>query len=124
MADEESDRLLLYVVFDGAMEPSGEVRFSAGSRPVGLAVHPTGRFLYVVNRGASNVAGFFVDAWSGALTPIGPPLSLGRQPEALEFDPAGQYATVAILESWDKQRFQVLPQTGEMLAQEVDANAP
>ncbi len=114
VADEEADRLLLYVVVDGELEPSGEVRLAPGSRPVGIVVHPTGRFLYVVNQRAKNAAGFYLNAWSGALHPLAPPFALQGRPEAIEFDTTGDFATVTLLESWEVPRFRILPETGEM----------
>ncbi|MGH9603487.1 MAG: Ig-like domain-containing protein [Terriglobales bacterium] len=119
VADEAADRLLLYVVLDGALEPAGELRFAPGSRPAGLAVHPSGEFLYVINQDAKNVAGFALNAWSGTLTPIGPPVALLGSPEAIEFDTAGEVATVTILESWEAQRLRIQSETGEMLPMEV-----
>ncbi len=118
VADEEEDRLLLYVVVDGALEPSGELRFPRGSRPVGIVVHPSGQFLYVINQGAKNVAGFALGAWSGALTPLGAPVALSGRPEALEFDTRGEFATVTLLDSWEVQRLRILPETGEMMSVE------
>ena len=64
--------------------------------PSGLAVHPSGKFLYVGLAGTSNpnhfVATFSINATSGALTPLaGSPTSTGQDPLYVALDPSGQF---------------------------------
>jgi 6-phosphogluconolactonase len=47
-----------------------------------VSIDPTNLFLYVANHGAANIAGFTLDASSGALTPIsGSPFQAGSRSE-------------------------------------------
>jgi 6-phosphogluconolactonase len=49
-----------------------------------VSIDPTNRFLYVASHGAANIAGFRLDASSGALTPIsGSPFPAGNHPDFL-----------------------------------------
>ena len=68
--------------------------------PPGLAVvHPSGRFVYVVNYGAgggSDVSVFKVDGTTGALTgPTSSADSGGAPPTAIAIDPLGRFAYVS-----------------------------
>jgi hypothetical protein len=119
VVDEAGDRLLLYVVVDRVLEPAGELRLAGGSRPVWLTVHPSGNYLYVLNQDAKSVSGFVLNAWSGAPHPMGSPFILSGRPEALEFDTAGDVATVSLLDSWDVQRFRIRRETGELVPVEA-----
>ena len=45
---------------------------------MGIAVDPTGKFLYVVNGGSSTVSAYTINASTGALTPVsGSPFDTG-----------------------------------------------
>jgi 6-phosphogluconolactonase len=59
--------------------PSGALNpvpgsFAAGRNPIAPAVDSSGKFLYVGNNQDSTVSGFTIDASTGALTPMGPPI--------------------------------------------------
>jgi len=43
-------------------------------------LHSSGRFAYVANLGSDNVTHFAVDSNTGALTPVGLPVSAGTGP--------------------------------------------
>jgi 6-phosphogluconolactonase (cycloisomerase 2 family) len=61
-----------------------------------VTVDPTGKFAYVVNHGASTVAGFTINATTGALTPIaGSPFAVGAPASSVAVDPSGEFAYVA-----------------------------
>jgi 6-phosphogluconolactonase len=55
---------------------------------------PSGRFLYVGNRGHNSLAGFAVDAASGQLTALGQ-VATEAVPGAVGVDPAGQFVAAA-----------------------------
>jgi len=66
-----------------------------GTDPVALAVSPTGKFLYVANQLANNVAAFSISA-AGALAPLGPlPYDVGTAPSGLAVTPSGAFLYVA-----------------------------
>jgi 6-phosphogluconolactonase (cycloisomerase 2 family) len=58
----------------------------AGSLPVGIAIDPSGQFLYTVNFNSNDVSAYTV-APSGALTAVaGSPFAAGGQPHAVAID--------------------------------------
>jgi 6-phosphogluconolactonase (cycloisomerase 2 family) len=75
----------------------------ANANPIGAVVHPTGKFVYVVNEvrfGAllGNVSVYSIDATTGALTPQGTTADLGGTPAtAIAFSPSGRFAYVTYI---------------------------
>lgn len=66
------------------------------SAPSGLAITPSGAFLYVSNSGENSVSGFAVNSTSGVLTTVpGSPFAAGSSPAGLAIDPSGKYLYVA-----------------------------
>ena len=59
-----------------------------------IQVAPSGRFVYVSNRGHNSIAIFAVDAASGKLTSVGWESTQGKQPRFFALDPAGHSATL------------------------------
>jgi len=74
---------------------------AGGVGPTSLAVDPTGKFAYVANEGcpdafASNVSMYTIDASSGLLTSVGPPVTTGDfGADSVAVDPSGKFAYVA-----------------------------
>jgi 6-phosphogluconolactonase len=71
--------------------PSG---FTARNTCSQIHLTPSGRFLYVANRGHNSIAGFSVDAANGRLTPIGH-VPTEAVPSAFGLDPAGRFLFAA-----------------------------
>ena len=71
--------------------------------PSSVAVHPSGKFVYVTNGGNAalgvngpSLAAFSIDPGTGALTQVGSsPLTPGSNPQAVAIDPSGKFALVA-----------------------------
>jgi 6-phosphogluconolactonase len=63
-----------------------------------IQITPSGQFLYAPNRGHNSMAGFMVDAASGALTPIGH-VAVDPVPRAFSIDLTGHFLYVTGLES-------------------------
>ncbi len=85
--------------------------------PQSLAVHPSGKFVYVANAGGGvgppNLAAFSIDAGSGALTLLNSsPLTLGSGPQAVAIDPSGNFAFVAQQGANYVSAFTIDPATG------------
>ena len=75
---------------------------TSGAMPEGIAIDPTGTYLYVANFADGNVSSFSIDAQSGALTLIGQPVPTGNlnnvpspAPISLQVDPSGRFVYVA-----------------------------
>lgn len=79
-------------------------------------VHPSGRFLYVSNRGHDSIAVFRIDASSGqlGLTEVTP--SGGRTPRNFCIDPTGRWLLSANQESDSIVVFRVDPEEGRLAA--------
>ena len=60
-----------------------------------IAVAPSGRFVYVSNRGHNSIATFAVDANNGTLAPVGWEPTQGQKPRFFALDPAGENLYVA-----------------------------
>lgn len=60
-----------------------------------IAVAPSGKFVYVSNRGHKRVATFAVDAQDGTLAAIGWEPTQGKKPRFFTLDPAGEKLYVA-----------------------------
>jgi 6-phosphogluconolactonase len=58
-----------------------------------IKIHPTGRFLYVSNRGHDSIARFQVDERSGELTALGH-TPTEKTPRSFDLDPAGKFLYV------------------------------
>ncbi len=60
-----------------------------------VLVHPSGRFLYVGNRGHDTIGGFAIDDASGALTPVEREPVRGSWPRNFGMDPSGRWLIAA-----------------------------
>ena len=79
-----------------------------------ICMHPSGRFLYVSNRGSQTVAGYTIERTTGALSPIGF-VSEGIQgPTNFALDPTGRWLYVNSSTADAVMRFEVDQGTGEL----------
>ncbi len=89
-AGERSSNSLTFTITAGAVDPQS------------IAVDPAGKFAYVMNGGCGGGVGGYVsmytiDPTTGALAPIGPPVStygFGVYPGSISVDPFGKFAYV------------------------------
>lgn len=79
-----------------------------------IQIHPSGRFLYVTNRGAESIAAFRVLEESGRLELIGYYDACGRVPRALRIMPGGKFLFVVNQRSGNIIRFCIDGETGEL----------
>ena len=78
-----------------------------------IQISPSGRFLYVPNRGHNSIAGFSVDASSGRLTGIGQ-VSTEAVPSAFSLDPDGNFLFAAGSESDRIASYRINADTGAL----------
>lgn len=64
-----------------------------------IHIHPSGKFLYVANRGHESIAAFAIDAEHGKLSLIGIEAAGGAFPRAFTLDPKGRFAIVPVEKS-------------------------
>lgn len=89
VANHNSADLSAYAVDagTGALTPIEGSPFATGYGPLGVAIDPSGKFVYVANNGlsgkAGNISAFAINPLSGALTPVqGSPFTAGSNPLA------------------------------------------
>ena len=79
-----------------------------------IHIAPSGRFLYVSNRGHDSIACFSIDAASGQLRLSGHTLT-EKIPRAFTFDPAGRFLFVAGRDAGRLASYRIHPQSGALL---------
>ena len=79
-----------------------------------IAVHPSGKFLYVSNRGRDSIAIFGVVPKTGVLTFVGDFLTRGKTPRNFVIDPSGHYLLAANEDTNDIEVFRIDGSTGEL----------
>ena len=68
---------------------------AAGTSPQGVAVDPSGRFVYVSNRSSATVSMYSIDQSTGALTSITTAVAAGSNPSGVACDPSGRFVYVS-----------------------------
>jgi 6-phosphogluconolactonase len=93
-----------------------------GVSTAGIAVHPSGKWVYVSNRGHDSIAIFEIDQSTGELTARGHQSSGGEIPRAFAIDPEGTFMYVGNQQSNEIVIFRIdetsgrLHETGERVA--------
>jgi 6-phosphogluconolactonase len=105
---------------------------ATGTTPFAIAIHPSGKFAYVVNEGSNSISAYSIDASTGALASIdADAYTTGMQasistgaaytPVAIAIDPAGTYAYVTSLgNSSNSASCGGVPATGCITAYKID----
>ena len=88
--------------------------FAGRTSTAQIALHPSGRFLYVSNRGHDSIAMFAVDAETGRLRALGHEPTQGQTPRNFTLDPTGTYLLAANQNGNDVVSFRVDQQTGRL----------
>ena len=91
-----------------------------------VLVEPSGRFVYVSNRGHNSIAIFAIDQSTGAVTPAGHVSTEGRTPRNFAIDPAGRFLYAANQDSDTIVTFRIDPATGALTptGQVIQVGAP
>ena len=97
-----------------------------GSSTAETVVHPSGKFVYVSNRGHNTVARFGFDAATAKLTALGHTPTGGKTPRNINIDPTGNWLLAANQESNTITVFRINTATGDLtqVGQPVDVPAP
>lgn len=98
--------------------------FTGQSTAADVQIHPSGRFLYVSNRGADTIAVFAVDAASGKLTLLENVPSRGKIPRIFALDPGGKFLVAANEESSTLAVFRIDAATGRLTSTGELVDAP
>ncbi len=81
-----------------------------------VVVHPSGKYVYVANRGHDSIAIFTVDAATGRLTAAGHESTQGKTPRNFNIDPSGTFLLAANQDSDSVVVFRLDPATGKLKA--------
>ena len=105
----------------GALTSMGSV--PTGNTPFGMAIDPTGRFVYVANRNSHNVSAYAINPRTGALTAVsGQPFSVGANtPNSVTVDRTGRFAYTANQGDRTISRFTIDRTTGALALQTAHA---
>ncbi|MBC7771405.1 MAG: lactonase family protein [Pyrinomonadaceae bacterium] len=87
-----------------------------GNSTAECVVHPSGKFVYVSNRGHDSLAIFQIDQATGKLTAAGHQKTGGKTPRNFGIDPTGQFILAANQGSHDVHVFRVNWETGLLTA--------
>jgi 6-phosphogluconolactonase (cycloisomerase 2 family) len=101
-SSQSADGVWQYTVdsVTGVLTPNTQIAVPAGNGPTAIAVDPTGKFAYVVNRGDNTVEMYTIDPTSGSLTlnssATNPTATIatGGEPFRIDFDPTGKFVYV------------------------------
>ncbi|WP_407158528.1 lactonase family protein [Bradyrhizobium sp. STM 3557] len=94
--------------------PSTPDSFVGANTSAEVEVDPTGRFVYVSNRGSDLIGVFSIDLASGRVTPAGWTSSAGRGPRFMTIDPCGTLLHVANELTDTIVTFNIDPETGAL----------
>lgn len=100
--------------------------FEGNNSTAETVVHPSGKFVYVSNRGHDSVAIYGFDAATGKLTPAGHQSTGGKTPRNFNIDPSGKFMLAANQTTGNVVVFAIDPETGKPTptGSEVKVGAP
>jgi len=96
---------------------------ATGTSPLGVAVDPTGRFVFVTNFSGATVQAYTVNQSTGALTAVGSAIAAGTNPYGIAVDPTGRFVFVANQSDATVQAYTVNQSTGALTFVGVVATA-
>jgi 6-phosphogluconolactonase len=94
---------------------------SSGSE---IRMHPSGKFLYMANRGHDSISAFKIDPQNGKLTFIEHESIRGCHPRNFNLDPSGKFLIVAGRDSNTLSVFRIGPETGGLVYATSVVNSP
>jgi 6-phosphogluconolactonase (cycloisomerase 2 family) len=87
----------------------------AGTNPYAVTVDPSGKFVYVANRGSSNISAYTLNASSGALTEYaGGTFAVGANPQSVTVDPSGKFVYTTNFNSNSISTYDINATTGAL----------
>lgn len=111
--------VLSYHAVDGSLRELQTIStlpkdFKGKNASAEIEVYPSGKFLYVSNRGHDSIAVFAIEPKKGTLMPVQNVPTQGNAPGNFQFDPTGSYLFVANENSNNIVVFRVDPQVGRL----------
>ena len=118
-SDESGSSVTLYEAeIDGAFTPRATVStlpadFTGKNTTAEVKIHPSGRFVWVSNRGHDSLAGFRIDARNRSIQPLGQ-TPTEKTPRSFDIDPSGRYLLAAGEGSGNLQAYKIDEKTGAL----------
>jgi 6-phosphogluconolactonase len=94
--------------------PAVSEKSPKGNSPADIHVHPSGRVVYMSNRGHNSIAAFTIDPRTFELSPLQLMPTGGDWPRNFAIDPTGQLMLVANQRSNDIRSFRIDQKTGRL----------
>jgi 6-phosphogluconolactonase (cycloisomerase 2 family) len=88
--------------------------FDSEGEPYGLAIHPTGKFLYTPGVFTDVISGYTIDSTSGNLTSMSGYSRTAGQPEGIAIDPTGRFVYAPNSLSDDVSAYTINPTSGAL----------
>ncbi len=98
--------------------------FTGNSSTAEIAVHPSGKFVYVSNRGHNSIAVFAIDQRSGELSFVEHESTQGKTPRNFAIHPKGEFLLAENQGSDSIVVFRIDPKTGALAPTGPTAEAP
>jgi 6-phosphogluconolactonase len=108
--DQDAGTLSLGPVLDTIPESARQ----SGNSTAECLVHPSGRFVYVSNRGHNSIAAFSFDSAAGKLIPLGNTSTEGEVPRGFGIDPSGKFLIAGNQRSGNVATLRIDPDTGKL----------
>src|SRR5205814_996882 len=89
-----------------------------------VQAHPSGKFLYVSNRGHDSIAIYKIDARTGRLTHIGNESTQGKTPRNFAIDPTGAFLLAENQDSDSIVIFRIDPSSGKLTPNGLTVHVP
>lgn len=97
----------------GVLTPMTPATVPTGFLPQGIAIDPSGKFVYTANSDDNTVSMFTINQTTGVLTPTNPPtVATGWSPNFVTVDPSGRFAYVSNQDDDTISMYTINPNTG------------
>lgn len=87
---------------------------SVGKKPVAIAMHPEGKYFYVLDTAGNDIYQLKLDVASGELTLTGEVAHVDGVPKSLVIDPSGHFAFLSYVSREGLTRFEIDDVTGKL----------
>jgi 6-phosphogluconolactonase len=98
--------------------------FTGQNTTAEVVVHPSGKFVYISNRGHDSTAAYSIDAKSGQLSLIEIEPTGGGHPRFIGIEPTGRYLIAANRDTDNLVSFRIDPATGMLTPTGHELNVP
>ena len=120
------DRATGELKLDSVVATIPESAKEQGNSTAECLVHPSGKFVYVSNRGHNSIAVFQFDSEKGELTPLGNTSTEGEIPRGFGIDPSGKFLIAGNQRSGNVVSFHIDPEQGTLTptGSEIEVGSP